>query len=147
MPDFPLEIYQAYGGNRIMVPVSLKDSKGSLGFVKALLDTGAPDTMVFENLLKRFRRLRPVSFSPPRYSSLAGYHIERKTAGELSICLRNLENNLAEFKQEVSAGVNPNSQIASSNPLEMIIGLDFLLAHKAVLDLKNPLKPVLHIEE
>ena len=129
-----------------MVPVSLRDSKGSLGYLKALLDTGAPNTMIFENLLKRFRRLKALSFPQAQYSSLAGDILERKTAGELIIGLRDSGNKFVGFKQEVSVGINPNQRVVSQNPLEMILGLDFLLSQKAVLDLKNPEKPLLHVE-
>jgi len=147
MADIPLEIYRAYGGNRIMLPVSLKDSSGSLGFVKALMDTGAPDSMLFINVLKRFRRLRPASLPEPKYSNLAGYLFEKRTLGQLFIVLRDSENNLVEFKQEVFAGANANEQLASANPLEMIIGLDFLVSNKAILNFRNPAKPLLQIEQ
>ncbi|OIO22089.1 hypothetical protein AUJ17_01065 [Candidatus Micrarchaeota archaeon CG1_02_47_40] len=146
MADVPIENYRAYGGDRILLPISLRDAGGSLGFVKALIDTGAPNTMLFINVLKRFRRLKPASLSPPQYSNIAGFVFERKTLGKLSINLRDSAGNMVEFKQEVFAAANANEQ-AGANPFEMIIGLDFLAANKAVINFKEPGKPVLQIEE
>ncbi|GEM_PF-4815187 len=147
MAAIPILLYNAYGGERLLVPVSLKDGEGRLGFVKALIDTGAPNTMLFENVLEKFRRLKAVGFSPPKYSTLGGANFERKTIGNITICLRDDADNVIEIEHEGQVGVSYNPQVAKSNPLEMILGLDFLIAHHAVIDLKNPAKPVLVITE
>ncbi|MBI5036908.1 hypothetical protein HZC09_06230 [Candidatus Micrarchaeota archaeon] len=146
MIRIPLFYGRQAGGERLIVDFSLKDAKGILGPVSAIVDTGCPFTMIFGTGLKRFRRMKIEETGTPEYMSLGATRFQKKQVSGVAFCFRDEDNNLHDCVHELLAGVHYEKGVLSREFFEMIVGLDFLKKHNAVLDLRDSEKPVLLLQ-